>query len=162
MSGYQSLNDKVAVNQVECLNEDPSNGVGNIFTSTGCLKSDSDQQLLLSIPFQSPVRLNGIKFTFGENAENVPALIKMFVNKVSLDFSDAEAIAPTQILTREDLKSDIIPLKYVLFQNVFSIQIFVEENGGGEISEICGIEFFGTSCENMNMKEFKPIKHDHD
>jgi len=159
-----SLNELIASSGVECLNEDPNHPVTNILNndSSNYLQSDADSQLLISIPFQSPVKLNGIKFSFRENVspENLPSKIRIFTNRISLDFSDAESVPAVEEIN--DPKSgELIPLKFVLFQNVFSVQIFVQDNNGGDVTEISTIELFGLAGENMNMREFKKIK-DHE
>jgi hypothetical protein len=137
--------------------------VSNILNSdpTNYLRSDADPQLLISIPFQSAVKLNGIKFTFRDDQEGStePSKIRVFTNRVSLDFSDAESLPAVQEIDTPK-SGEIIPLKFVLFQNIFSIQIFVQDNCGGPVTEISCIELFGQPGENMNMKEFKKVKDD--
>jgi hypothetical protein len=49
--------------QVHCLNSSQQHGVGNIFIKERYLESDCDEQLLISIPFQQPVKIHSIKFT---------------------------------------------------------------------------------------------------
>ena len=50
-------------------------------------------------------------------------------------------------------------MKYVKFQNVTELAIFVKENHGEEdISELKGLEFFGTTGEASNIAEWKPVK----
>ena len=68
----------------------------------------------------------------------------------------------TQTISHAELTSGtIVPLRFVLFQNVVSVQLFVDANAGGaDKSEIGKIELFGVSAESMDMKEFKKIKHD--
>lgn len=146
---------------VECLNEDSGHPVGNLLSSdpTRCLKSDIDPQLLVSIPFYSPVKLGALRIRVTENREAAPARIKLFTNRVSLGFSDAESLPAVQVITQEDISSgEVVPLKFVLFQNVVSLQLFVESNQGNvDQTEIEGIELFGIAGESMNMKEFKKV-----
>ncbi len=151
-----SLAEHVSVAQVECLNEDNAYSVRNLFSEDGSefLRSDCDPQLLISIPFNSPVKLNGVCFRFrdGIDPESIPSEIRLFSNRVSLDFSDAESLPPLQTLHKEDIgNGKTVPLKFVLFQNVFSVQLFVVDNCGATATEIGSIEFFGSLAENMNM-----------
>lgn len=151
-----SLAELISIDQVECLNEDISFPGKNLFSGdhSKCLRSDCDPQLLISVPFHSPVKLNGMRLHFRPDIspESVPTEIRLFSNKVSLDFSDAETATPMQTIHKNEIISgETIPLKFVLFQNVFSIQIFVVDNGGAPVSEIGSIEFFGAPAENMNM-----------
>jgi hypothetical protein len=166
MSCYASIKEHIAIDQVECLNEDPDHTVGSIFSSSPSdfLLSDIDPQLLISIPFRSPVKLSGIKFIWRDDLdkESLPESISLLINRVSLGFMDAESLAPTQKIRYEELLSnEIIPLRYVLFQNVVSLQLFVDSNiGGVNKTELGRIELYGSVGENMNMKEFKKIKDD--
>ena len=160
---FVSLHDQIALDQVECLNLDSDSHVRSLFAADrkGGIKSDIDPQLLLSIPFQNAVRLGGIKLTLGDDVESRPNGIKLFINRVSMGFSDAESLAPVQIVSYEELKAgETVPLKIALFQNVVSLQIFVEDNNGGETTAIQSLELFGTLGEQMNMREFKKIKDD--
>ena len=163
MSQFVSLLDHVARDQVECLNEDEGHRVANLFgnDSSSYLASDIDPQLIISIPFRAPAKLSGLKFTFGDDVEAIPSCVKVFINRVSLGFGDAESLTPLQIISREELLSnESVTLRYVLFQNVHSLQLFVEDNGGAEKTKIGKIDILGTLGETMNMKEFKKIKDD--
>lgn len=65
-----------------------------------------------------------------------------------MGFEDCEDLEATQMLelTEEDLDeqtSKPIPLKYVKFQRVTSITVFVEDNYGGDITELGMLKFFG-------------------
>jgi hypothetical protein len=163
MSQFVSLLDQVAFDQVECLNEDADHPVRNLFgkDSTKYLSSDIDPQLIISIPFQNPVKLSGLKLSFRDDQDAIPSCVKLFTNRVSLGFGDAENLAPLQVISRDELlTNEVVPLRYVLFQNVVSLQIFVEDNMGAEKTEIASVDILGTLGESMNMKEFKKIKDD--
>lgn len=160
-----SLSEHVSVDQVECLNEDIAHPVRNVFTGDESifLRSDCDPQLLISVPFQNPVRLNGLSLHFRPDidAESIPSEIRLFINRVSLDFSDAESLPSIQTIYKDEIvNGKTIPLKYVSFQNVFSVQLFVVDNRGAPVSELGSIEFFGSLAENMNMSmSFKFCLH---
>ena len=165
MSKFISLADKISTDQVECLNEDAEHPARNIFTSDPAryLQSDVDPQLLVSVPFQVPVKIGSIKISFREGIDekSIPSSVKLFTNRVSLGFGDAEALVPIQTIGKDALRSgNEIPLRYVLFQNVQSIQLFFEDNGGAETTEIGEVEFFGIEAEKMDMKDFKKINDD--
>jgi hypothetical protein len=80
-----SLKEYISIDQVECLNEDNTHTVKNLFSADpeSCLRSDCDPQLLLSIPFTSPVKLNGVRFTFrtGVDPACSPSEIRVFSNE---------------------------------------------------------------------------------
>ena len=102
-----------------------------------------------------------MKFSFRDDQGAIPSCIKLFTNRVSLGFGDAENLAPLQVISRDELlTNEVVPLRYVLFQNVVSLQIFVEDNMGAEKTEIASVDILGTLGESMNMKEFKKIKDD--
>lgn len=63
-------------------------------------------------------------------------------------------------LTPEDLREGAEPmlLKFVKFQRVSSITIFVEENDGGEVSALGGLQLYGKSVATTNMADFKAQK----
>ena len=49
-----------------------------------------------------------------------------------------------------------IPLKFVKFQDVQNIQLFISDNQTGEeVTEIGFLELFGTPKQTTNMKELK-------
>lgn len=76
-----------------------------------------------------------------------------------MGFEDCEDVDPTQTLhlTTEDLKesADPIALKFVRYQRVTSLTIFVEDNQGGEVSALGAIKLFGRPVESTNMADFK-------
>lgn len=161
-----NLEEHLEFSQVECLNEDPDHTVSGVFSSdpSAYLLSDIDPQLLISVPFRTPVKVSGIKFAFrkGVDKDAIPESIKLFTNRISLGFSDAESMPSVQTISHEQIVSgEVVPLKFVLFQNVHSLQLFVDTTiGGVDKSELGKIELFGMLGENMNMKEFKKIKDD--
>ena len=82
------------------------------------------------------------------------------VDKVcNLGFEDIDDVDPTTTLelTLEDLRqgSDAVLLKFVQYQRVKSITLFIEDNNGGDVSALGGLKFFGKPVANTNMKEFK-------
>jgi hypothetical protein len=83
----------------------------------------------------------------------------LYVNRENLGFEDIDDIDPTQTLhlTSEDLKetSDPILLKYVKYQRVKSLTLFIEDNQGGEVTALGGIKLFGRPVASTNMADFK-------
>lgn len=145
-------------------NENPNFPMSNLFigdTRLGC-KSDSDEQILLHIAFPEFVKVRSIKFTHfnqGLDPEFNPTTVKLFVNRESMGFEDCEDVDPTQELelSAEDLREDAeaLPLKFVKFQRVKSITIFVEDNAGGDISALGMLQFYGQPIFTTNMADFK-------
>lgn len=158
------LSDKI--DKSECYGRNVSSAfpMTNLFigdSRLGC-KSDADEQLILHISFNEFVKVHSIKlteFNRGVDPELNPTTIKLYVNRESMGFEDCEDIEPTQIfeLNGDDLKEGAKPLllKYVKFQRVRSITIFVEDNEGGDITALGMLQFFGRPIAGTNMKDFK-------
>lgn len=72
---------------------------------------------------------------------------------------DIEDVDPAQVitLTAADLKesSDGIDLYYVKFQRVKSLTFFIEENAGGDVTAIGGLQIMGKTVATTNMNDFK-------
>lgn len=80
----------------------------------------------------------------------------MYVNRDNLGFEDAEQVDPTQTLhlTTEDMKKPIA-LKFVKYQRVNSLTIFIEDNQGGEVTALGGLRLVGRPVVSTNMNDFK-------
>eukprot|EP00980_Cylindrotheca_fusiformis_P031630 scaffold26716_cov137-Cylindrotheca_fusiformis.AAC.5 len=161
------LIDHIEKSECYARNEDPRFPMTNLFigdTRLGC-KSDADEQLILHIAFNTFVKMNAIKFTEfnrGSEPDCQPTLLKIFVNRCNLGFEDIVDVDPTQTieLTPEDLREggEPIQLKFVKFQRVSSITIFIEDNEGGEVSALGGLKLYGRPVATTNMAEFKAQK----
>ncbi|MEJ1279311.1 thioredoxin-like 1 [Cricetulus griseus] len=111
----------------ECLNESDEHGFDNCLRKDmSFLESDCDEQLLITVAFNQPVKLYSMKFQGPDNGQG-PKYVKIFINLPrSMDFEEAERSEPTQALelTEDDIKEDgIVPLRYVKFQNVNSVTV---------------------------------------
>jgi hypothetical protein len=158
------LTDKLDKSGCYARNEDTRFPWTNLMigdTRLGC-KSDADEQLILHFAFQESVKVHSIKlteFNNGVEPENNPTRILLFVNRDNLGFEDVEDVDPTTVieLTSEDLKenADNTLLKFVQYQRVNSITMFVEDNNGGDITALGGLKFFGKTVATTNMADFK-------
>jgi len=154
------------IDKSECYakNENPNYPMSNLFigdTRLGC-KSDADEQIILHVGFQEFVKVHSIKFThfnLGLDPELNPTTIKLYVNRDSMGFEDCDDVDPTQEieLTAENLAEDAapVPLKYVKFQRVKSITIFVEDNMGGDVSALGMLKFFGRPIATTDVSKIK-------
>uniref|UniRef100_A0A2K5N929 PITH domain-containing protein n=1 Tax=Cercocebus atys TaxID=9531 RepID=A0A2K5N929_CERAT len=123
---------------------------------TTFLESDCDEQLLITMAFNQPVKLYSMKFKGPDNGQG-PKYVKIFINLPrSMDFEEAER---TLELTEDDIKEDgIVPLPYVKFQNANSVTIFVQSNQGEEeTTRISYFTFIGTPVQTTNMNDFKRV-----
>lgn len=147
----------------ECLNESDDHPLAHCLDSNEqtYLESDCDEQLIITLAFSQPVKLHSIKLRAPE--EYGPKTLKLFLNQpTSLDFDKAESAEPVQLveLKPEDLVNDAKPvqLKYVKFQNVNSLTIFVKDNQTGkDTTRISQIVLIGSPVAATNMNEFKRI-----
>ncbi|CAD7670591.1 unnamed protein product [Nyctereutes procyonoides] len=112
----------------KCLNESDEHGFDNcLLKDTTFLESDCDEQLLMTVAFNQPVKLYSMKF------QDLPR---------SMDFEEAERSEPTQALelTEDDIKEDGIVLL---------------SNQGEETTRISYFTFIGTPVQATNMNDFK-------
>lgn len=116
--------------------------------------------------------------------EDGPKEIKLFINQPSLGFEAADADQPTQgtflrqynkdhrrlmyrvalTLTKEQLSADAeaIALRYVKFQSVHSLAIFVSDNqANSEVTSLSSVRVYGTPVATTNVDELKKVGHDH-
>jgi hypothetical protein len=91
--------------------------------------------------------------------ESNPSKIHLFVNRENLGFEDCEDVDPTQTLhlTTEDLKESAEPilLKFVKYQRVKSLTLFIEDNQGGEVTALGMMKIYGRPVASTNMADFK-------
>jgi hypothetical protein len=90
----------------------------------------------------------------------VPLSVRVFKNQPrTLDFSQAESMESIQDiqLTSEHLKGEKeLLLKFVKFQDIQNIQLFVKDNQNDEdVTEVELLEIFGSPVATTNMKELK-------
>jgi len=121
------------------------------------LQSDCDEQLLLSLPLKAPVKLHSIAIEGDSDA--APRTVKIFINKPHMGFDDAESGPPcTQMIEFTTPSSEPYLLKYVNFQFVQHLTIFVSDNqADSDVTSLSSIRLFGTPLEAMNMAEFKKV-----
>jgi PITH domain len=158
------LSDQIEKSDCYARNQAPGFTMTNLFigdSRLGC-KSDADEQLILHISFKDFVRIKSIKFVAfnnGEDPECNPSTVKLYVNRNNLGFEDIDDVEPTQVLnlTSEDLRESSEPMmtKFVKFQRVKTLTIFVEDNNGGDVSALGSIKLLGRTVATMNMNEFK-------
>jgi PITH domain len=148
-----SLFARVDTDRVLCLNEsEPQSGPRvlrpwhlRLEASLPQLTSDADEQLLLCLPFTTPVKIKSICVIGAGGSEN-PAEMKAFINVETLDFSEAERATPAQTweLVEENTRGEVdYPTKFSRFQNVSKLWLFFSRNFGGDVSRIMYIGLKG-------------------
>lgn len=150
---------------VECLNQSSSHSLANAlkqgYREDGGLnlESDADEQLLIYIPFTQVIKLHSIVIKGPE--EEGPKTVKLFANKEHMGFSNVNDFPPsdTVILSPDNLEGKPVVLKYVKFQNVRSLTIFIEDNqSGSDVTKVEKIALHGTTVETTDMKGLKKIE----
>ncbi|KJH52927.1 putative thioredoxin [Dictyocaulus viviparus] len=146
--------------QMECLNGDDSTPLEGFLEGENVLRSDCDEQLIISLPFTQPVKVHSIMLK-GINGKT-PKSVRIFSNlPKTLDFDGASSVEALQVLEfteKAQSELELQQLKYVKFQNVNNLQLFIENNhDGGDVTEIEKLKIFGTPLSGMNMNEFRRV-----
>lgn len=162
--GLMDLSTFILKNQCECLNESDEHGLANAFTTgPGYLESDVDEQLIISVTFNQAVKIHSIKMK--APPKNGPKHVKLWINQpVTIDFDKAESTIAVQDIevSEKDLETgNPINLRYVKFQNVQNIQVFVKDNQSGDettvieyltfIGEFSFVNYFQSCKCNRNV-----------
>jgi len=158
--GMVDLCGMIDISKSEALNE------SDFHTFQSCLsrgqtflQSDCDEQIIIGVTFNQGVRVHSIKIK--APADKGPKTIRLFINQPhTLDFDKASSMTATQELsvTGEQLQGSVIPLKFLNFQNVQNINVFIKDNQeGGEITRVEYLGFIGTPIATTNMQEFKRV-----
>ena len=89
----ESLNSYLVKNQCYCLNEEPAphSHTSIIDFSGNALKSNADEQLLLHLSLNTTVKLTSLRLLVPVD-NSCPCTVKLYVNRNSLGFSDAEGM----------------------------------------------------------------------
>jgi len=147
---------------IECLNESSDHNFDYFLTTGGAshLESDVDEQMIISIPFNQPVKLHSLKFKGPQNFG--PKTVKVFINvPCTFDFDQASHMEPVQTLEfteNQIMEGEIINLRYVKFQNVQNVLFFIVDNQGGmDTTRINQFKMYGTPLTATNMQDFKRV-----
>lgn len=147
--------------QCECLNEAKGHTLrhcleqGSREQESLFLQSDCDEELLITLRFMAPVRVGAI--VVQGPADKAPAKVRLFANKLGLDFDTAKSEVPTQelVLAPGDVAKDsgAVQLRFVNFQNVTSLSLFVPENqGGGDETVVTKLSVLGAPHVHEGVK----------
>ncbi|KAG0312999.1 Thioredoxin-like protein 1 [Dissophora globulifera] len=165
VAGHSDMSDQITLNQVDCLNQQTANHIRNALKADDTfLESDVDEQLIISVPFNQSIKLHSLKIV-PKDVAHAPKTIKLYVNKLSLGFDEADSVEETQTITlsEKDYEGNgLIPLRFVKFQNVTSVILFIEDNlGDEETTQIKQLVFIGSPLDSTDMSALKKVEHDH-
>ncbi|CAG0913855.1 unnamed protein product [Notodromas monacha] len=154
--GQLDLTSYISKSESECLNDHDEHPWINALEAS----EDFCSTMIFNITFNTHVKLHSILLQAPE--ENGPKVIKLFTNlALPLDFDSALGSTPTQELTftpEELVAGKPIQLKFVKFQNVNCLTIFVQNNvGEQEVTRINRLVLFGTPITTTHMDDFKRV-----
>jgi hypothetical protein len=158
----------VAISQAECLNEAPGQTLRALLEAqnsarTATVRSDCDAQLLIRLEFGERVRIHSVLIE--GPPQLAPKHVRLFVNRDSFDFDNAESRPAVQELdfTEKHTKpGEGVPilLRFVKFQEVKVLHVFVENNqGGGDVTEITKLVMIGSSIKHdvLNLPDHEEL-----
>ena len=137
------------------------------------VESDTDEQLMLFIPFQSTLKIHTLQITSippksTEDEDEIPMrpkTIHLYSNRANvLGFDEAEGLQATQSITLKPADWDEktgtakVELRFVKFQNVHSLVLFVVDGEGeGEKVRIDRIRMVGESGEKRDPGKLEKV-----
>lgn len=87
------LSQHIDWSSVECLNAKPGTSIENVLKQgyreddALLLQSDTDEQLLVHVPFGQVVRLSGIIIKANGSPSHAPKVVKLFVDRPTIGFA---------------------------------------------------------------------------
>ncbi|KAI9311029.1 PITH domain-containing protein [Dichotomocladium elegans] len=159
ITGHSDLTEHITANQIDALNQQEDHDIKNIFKSDDSfLESDVDEQLLINVPFNQPVKIHSIKFK-AKNIAQAPKTVKIYVNRQNLGFDEADSVQETQtiVLEPKDFEQDnVVNLRFVKFQNVTNLVLFIVDNQEDEeTTQLQQLILIGSPIEATNMNNLK-------
>uniref|UniRef100_A0AC35TUT4 Thioredoxin n=1 Tax=Rhabditophanes sp. KR3021 TaxID=114890 RepID=A0AC35TUT4_9BILA len=160
VEGQIELSRYYAINGVECLNQEDDCDLLGFLEGKSQLVSDCDEQLIINVPFNIPVKIHSLYFR--ASGPHAPKSIKVFINNPhTMDFDRAMLSDGVQSFELDAEKLDegeIVTLRFVKFQNVQNIQFFIQDNQGGKDTTIIDeLKIFGMPFSGVNMNDFKRV-----
>jgi hypothetical protein len=186
--GYRNVTDQVDVRGLDLLNADAAAGTArSLFEGSrpqglnkgkakeggdkDWVESDTDEQLMLFVPFQSTLKVHTLHITSlpppegDDEAPMRPRTIRIYSNRTHcLDFAEAEGTTPTQEVVLEPGDWDAetgtakAELRFVKFQNVTSLVLFiVDGDGDGEKVRVDRIRIVGDAGEKRDMGKLEKV-----
>jgi len=184
--GYGDVTDEVDQKGLEILNLDSEAGAArDIFASSkpsaldskgkseagkkDWVESDTDEQLMIYIPFQATMKLHTLHITSFPPADDEdvgrPRTLQLYTNRSHmLGFDEADGTPATQKIELSESSWDKatgtakVELRFVKFQNISSVVVFVVDGDGeGEKTRIDRIRLVGETGEKKSMGKLEKI-----
>lgn len=185
--GYEDITSEVEIKGIDLLNCDVGVAPGKVLfettkpsalngkakaesASADWVESDTDEQLIIFMPFQSAVKIHSLHITSippkGEDeAPMRPKTLKLYTNRSHvIGFDEADDIEPTQTaeIKPEDWDEKTgtanVELRFVKFQRVSTLTVYVVDGEGDEEKvRIDRIRIVGESGEKREMGKLEKI-----
>ncbi|PGH04630.1 thioredoxin [Helicocarpus griseus UAMH5409] len=190
--GYSELSEEIEIKGIDLLNCDnqvgpgrslfaaekpsglsagESSGKAKAASTADWVESDTDEQLMLYIPFQSSIKIHSLQITSlppSEGDDDVPMrpkTLKLYTNRAHIiGFEDADDEAPTQEVELApqdwDAKTGTatVELRFVKFQRITSLVVyFVDGDGDAERIRVDRVRIFGEAGEKREMGKLEKI-----
>jgi len=144
--------------QSNCLNESAGHTLRSITESHKApgsyLLSDADEQLLLNVSFHQTVRIKALRVQSHKPSQG-PSVVKILVNRPSIGFDDVQDAQEPEVTQVVELSEDQvstgeqIPLRFVRFQYVNSVHLFIKSNqDGSDETRIDELDLFGSLAQS--------------
>lgn len=191
--GYSDITDQVDAKGLELLNRDSEHAQPRTLFDTSkpsdlsgkgkgkaegnsmdWVKSDTDEQLMLYMPFKSTLKVHSIHVTSlppsaGEDDDDEipmrPKTVSLYTNRSHvLGFDEADDIQPVQRIEIKPEDWDVttgtakLDLRFVKFQNVTSlVMFFVDGDGESDKLRVDRIRIIGEAGEKRTMGKLEKI-----
>ncbi|KAL9023547.1 MAG: hypothetical protein Q9196_007137, partial [Gyalolechia fulgens] len=194
--GYEDVTDQVDIRGLDLLNSDSNFGDARILFNASkpsalasgknkgepdesevkkdWVESDTDEQLMLFIPFQSTLKVHTLQITSlqpkgtGRDDDDVPMrpkTIHIYLNRAHvLGFEEADDVSATQTVTLKPRDWDDatgtakVELRFVKFQKVSSLVLFVVNGDGeGEKVKIDRVRIVGEKGQKRELGKLEKI-----
>lgn len=152
----ECLNKYVAKKECGGLNIEGDSDISAVFdNSDNTIKSNSgDASIITSIKFSDQVNITYIQIN-GVSEETNPSLMKCYVNKIDIDFSDISDYPSTQQFNLTKDMNKQIKLNIPKWKNVSELTLYFENEEADQLN-IKQILFFGTAGNPyLNVGEMK-------
>jgi hypothetical protein len=183
--GYQDVTSEVEIKGIDLLNCDTSVAPGKVLfdaskpsalndkakaESADWVESDTDEQLMIFMPFQASLKIHSLHITSippadEDEAPMRPKTLKLYTNHAhNIGFDEADDLEPTQTIVLEprdwDPKTGTakVDLRFVKFQRVSSLVLYVVDGEGDEEKvRLDRLRIFGEAGEKREMGKLEKI-----
>ncbi|KAM0430567.1 hypothetical protein ACHAPT_005918 [Fusarium lateritium] len=111
------------------------------------LASDVDEQLLMTVPFTSQIKLHSILIRTSPSP-SAPKTLHLFINRDDIDFAAAEELEPVQTLELSQTgELQEVPVRRALFGKVQRLVLFFPDNFSDGDEDVTRVSYLGFKGE---------------